>query len=272
MFLRLSAYRLLILPLAGLFWLGAEVSVIAKDSTTHFELVQKSQAVDTVIASISEKALRVYSPSRGFVLVSKAPSWGICIYNDRMRQKYITDEQHFRFGGALQRSLMSDAIPSLKPPIKETSSTVHGVPVKILDAATDHDTHVVLADGIFRSSQMNDKPVIADRYSYMLWKQTVPRQISRILEDLYRAPREDCLPLSLTLFYTDGTFSRCLTTLSIKEVPGSIVADEPGSYTRIDGPASLVFGANKKDIEDIFGKQIWDGAGVDKANVSPKSP
>jgi hypothetical protein len=242
----------LILSLAA----GTAAHCASGKASSHYQLTQVSaETEDTITVSFNQAALRMVWPKHHMVLVAKAPNWKVVVFNETTKRKYVpTAEQFLEFG---LRS--SDAIPQLLPPITQQKAIQSKLSVTAIDASAGR---VELNDDdveqFFQTKEMSHPTLYILSYHYIVWNETVPPAVSRIMQCVYRMPLNAHLPLYLRRTISDGTRRYELSTTHVEKQPGPVNAEEPVGYTITHDPGPVIMG-DYNDAVTNMGQQWFDG-------------
>lgn len=227
----------------------------------HIEMEQHADRFGTVKVFFDNQSLKVVLKSavvkgkrQDLMIMSKAPIWNICIYNDERKLKYrcppssIAEESQLDYGH-LQ--------PIIVKPWAESNTVYMGQPAKlIVGKAKDPVVNKgeSFLPGSFKSEPSNVK---IEKLEYTVLQEHLPAGLSHVVQALYNVPNEDRYPLSFVQVTNRGSDKLMITT-SVCKKPGSVVLPAEPNYKMAENLLQVKYGKQEDNIKDI-GLQLLDG-------------
>jgi len=229
-------------------------------SGEHIEVEQQAQRFGSVKVFFDNRSLKMVFKSavnghhQDLLLISKAPTWGVCIFNNQLKLKYsssvdgIADESQLDFGH-LQ--------PIMLKPCAERDTVFMRQQAKLL-LGKPKDANVNKGENFLPGGLNNQSaPVKIEKLEYTLLQEHIPAGLSHVVQALYNVPKEDRYPLSFVQVTARGT-DKLMTTSSVCKKPGNVVLPAEPNYRTCDNLLEVKYGKQQDSVKDI-GLQLLDG-------------
>lgn len=216
----------------------------ARADDSGWVLTQRSANFGDQYVYVSPQGLKLVSPKQQVNIVTCAPSWNVCFYNDRTHSFYATTFQQWM--AELDHKLAGRGSDmSERKWNKSSDSNIAGVKA----------TEYVMNGGYLTPS--TKKSSIRHANCWISEQITIPPQVSQMLAKVYGLPDTRTFPLKVSYVNTSGALNNMLDTYRAQACPiPTSYFGVPSNYKRCASEAEVMM---DDETKQIFNDMMSDG-------------
>jgi hypothetical protein len=210
-------------------------------------LTQRSSNFGDQYVYVSPEGLKLVSPKQQCNIVTAAPDWNVCFYNDRTKMFYSTSFSQWM--AELDRKMAGRG---------QDMSERKWNKGAVADVAGIRATEYVMNGGYLKATAK--KSTIRHANCWISEQITIPPQISQMLAKVYGLPDTRTFPLKVSYVNTNGSLNTMLDTYRTQSCPIPVAYfGVPTSYRRANSEAEVMM---DDDTKQIFNDMMADSPGV----------
>lgn len=236
-------------------------SPLAWADDTGWVLTQRSSNFGDQYVYVSPQGLKLVSPKQQCNIVTAAPDWNVCFYNDKTRMFYSTTFSQWM--ADLDRKMAGRGQDmSERKWNKAGESNVAGI----------RATEYVMNGGYLKPGAKHSN--IRHANCWISEQITIPPQISQMLAKVYGLPDTRTFPLKVSYVNTNGSLNNMLDTYRTQSCPiPSSYFGVPGGYKRAASEAEVMIDDDTKQIlNDMMADSPGSGGNNSRSSYQTSYP